>query len=233
MTDRPDLRYEIKMVARAAVYPRLRMFLRLDRAMIRTLYPPRVVQSVYFDTDADKALEENMAGISHREKIRFRWYGDARTDVRGTLERKVRENTFGWKDLLPIDATLAVEGQTRRAFARSIHAHLTDEWLDMRDLGLLPVQWIRYEREYYRSGKVRITVDRDLRTWDQRYRTHLSARFPTPTPDVVIVELKAAQEDYAELQELSMRFPMFVDKCSKFVYASTPDDGAIPSSAIG
>ncbi len=221
-----DTRYEVKMVSQAAGYPRLRMLMRLDPTAIRELYPPRTVQSVYFDTWRNRALEENLAGISHREKVRFRWYGDANTGVRGTLERKVRENMLGWKDLLPIEDEVAVEGATRRDFARTIHSHLTDRWADVRADGLLPAQWIRYEREYYTAGAVRVTIDRKLTTWDQRLRRKLSTKCPARTPDVMIVEAKCAKGDYDALQELIERFPMRVDRCSKFVYASSPGEGA-------
>jgi len=221
-----ETRYEVKMVSQVAGYPRLRMLMRLDPTAIRELYPPRIVQSVYFDTWRNRALEENLAGISHREKIRFRWYGDANTGVRGTLERKVRENMLGWKDLLPIDATIAVEGATRRDFAHSIFEHLTEPWLDVRSDALLPAQWVRYEREYYKAGAVRVTIDRKLTTFDQRHVRVLTTRSPAPTPDVMIVEAKCAKEDYPALQQLIERFPMRIDRCSKFVYASSPREGA-------
>ena len=221
-----DVRYEVKMVSQASAYPRLRMCLRLDRAAIKELYPPRIVQSVYFDTWRNRALEENLAGISHRQKIRFRWYGDARTNVRGTLERKVRENMLGWKELLRIDADIAVDGETRHDLARAVFGHLTDEWMDVGASALLPAQWIRYEREYYIAGAIRVTIDRKLRTWDQRHRRRVSSRFRTMAPDVMIVEAKCAKEHYDELQALINRFPMRVDRCSKFVYASSPGESA-------
>ncbi len=229
----PDLRFELKMVAQAAFYSKLRMHMRLDRSAIRTLYPPRRIQSVYFDTWRNQALEENLAGISHREKVRFRWYGEHTDVVRGTLERKVRENMLGWKDLLKVDDEIAVEGVTRRDFAESLRPHLTPEWEDVFRKDLLPVQWVVYDREYYAteggSGPIRITIDRNLRTYDQRHRRSLSSRFRSPVPDVLIVEAKCAKKHDLELQQLLNRFPMAIDRCSKFVYASSPNDGAIPS----
>ena len=224
-----DVRYEIKMVGQAAAYHRLRMFMRMDRSGLRELYPPRIVQSIYFDTLMGKALEENLAGISHREKIRFRWYGPAQDRAQGILERKVRENMLGWKDLLPIDEEIELEGTRRSDFATKIYSHLTPEWNDVRATQLIPVQWIRYAREYYNAGNVRVTIDRKLSTWDQRPRQTLSTRCQNPTPDVLIVEAKCGKEHYDELQELVGRFPMFADKCSKFVYASLPGEGSHPS----
>jgi hypothetical protein len=229
----PSLRYEVKMVAQAAFYSKLRMFMRIDQSALTTLYPARRIQSVYFDTWKNQALEENLAGISHREKVRLRWYGEDTRGVHGTLERKVRENMLGWKGLLDIPVDLDVEGVNRRDFAKSLRPYLTEEWQDVLNKNLLPVQWIAYDREYYATdagtGPIRITVDRQLRTCDQRMRRRLSSRFPSPTPDVMIVEAKCAEADYDELKKLMSRFPMQIDRCSKFVYASSPNDGATPS----
>jgi hypothetical protein len=229
----PALRYEVKMVAQAAFYPKLRMHMRFDQSAIRTLHPPRRIQSVYFDTMHNQALEENLAGISHREKVRLRWYGEGALGVHGTLERKVRENMLGWKDLLSIPVDLDVEGVSKRNFTDSLRPHLTDGWGDVFGKGLQPVQWIAYDREYYAteagSGPIRITIDRQLRTYDQRLRSRLSSRFRTSTPDIVIVEAKCAKAEYEALKKVMSRFPMQIDRCSKFVYASSPNDGSIPS----
>ncbi|MDF1798723.1 MAG: VTC domain-containing protein [Planctomycetota bacterium] len=228
-----DLRYEVKMVAQAAFYPKLRMHMRLDRSAIRQLYPPRRIQSVYFDTHTGQALEENLAGISHREKVRLRWYGSETLGVQATLERKVRENMLGWKELLKIAAPVDVEGVPRRAFRDALRPHLTAAWNDLMAKDMLPVQWVVYDREYYATeaatGPIRITIDRALRTYDQRNRRSLSSRFRSPVPDVMIVEAKCADSEHAELKQLMDRFPMQIDRCSKFVYASSPNDGAISS----
>ncbi|MFH1998785.1 MAG: VTC domain-containing protein, partial [Planctomycetota bacterium] len=82
-------RYEIKMVCQSQAYPEIRLCLDLDPSGLRVLYPPRRVQSLYLDTPEGDVLAENLAGISHREKIRFRWYGDEVRTVRGRLECKV------------------------------------------------------------------------------------------------------------------------------------------------
>src|SRR5688572_10326896 len=97
---RPGLRHELKFVCEDEAYPRLRMALRLDRAGFVPLFAPRTVQSVYLDTSAGRALAENLAGLSRRDKVRLRWYGEESELVAGTLERKLRENTLGWKESL-------------------------------------------------------------------------------------------------------------------------------------
>ena len=87
-------------------------------------------------------------------------------------------------------------------------------------------QWISYTREYFQTAdrRIRITVDRELRACDQRFRTDLSARFPTPIPRLLVVELKAGREDYPALRDFASTFSLLQDKCSKFVIASSPKD---------
>jgi hypothetical protein len=227
-----DLRYEIKMVIQESAYTWALESLRLDPSGVRVLYPPRRVQSVYFDTLGQTALEENLAGIGHREKIRFRWYGDASSGVHGQLERKVRHNQLGWKDVEPIAAAIDVEGASRQDFARAILGSLSDEWADVSSSGVLPVQWISYLREYYSTAdsKVRITLDRELSTADQRGRMHLTQQFPNPVPHVLIVEAKCDKDHHDFARRILSCFPLFVDKCSKFVIASRPEEG--PSISI-
>ena len=229
---RGALRYEIKLVVQEAAHPWVRGRLLLDTAGFDVLYPPRRVQSVYFDSFDQQALEDNLAGISHREKIRFRWYGDASHGVHGQLERKVRHNQLGWKDVLPIDGPIDVEGVTRSEFARDVFARLTEEWSDVRAQHLLPVQWISYSREYYGSadGRLRVTFDRELQTYDQRSRFQLTNAFPTPTPRLLIVEVKCDEKHHDAARRLIDRFPLVVDKCSKFVLGSRPSEG--PTSSI-
>ena len=77
---RDSLRYELKFACQEAAYERVRSVLHLHPAGIRRLHPTRTVQSIYFDTPFGRALEENRAGVSRRNKLRLRWYG-SRTEV--------------------------------------------------------------------------------------------------------------------------------------------------------
>ena len=217
-----SLRYEIKMVCHDRALQWVLAYLRFHQAGIRKLYPARRVQSIYFDTPGGRALVENLAGVSHREKVRFRWYGEETRQTQGILELKVRENAMGWKEQLRLEKTFLVEGVDRFQFVRELLNQVPPRWHLMVSDGLEPVQWITYMREYYvtASGKVRITVDQDMKACDQRGRKTLSFRFASLLPKVMIVEAKFDPQDYEEAREIMSRFPLFVDKCSKFVMAS-------------
>jgi hypothetical protein len=206
----------------------------LHEACVSELYPSRRVQSIYLDTHEGRALADNLAGVSAREKIRFRWYGDATDRARGALERKVRRAGVGWKELVPIDEELELEGAPRARFVERLAAHAPPAW-DLSPVVLGPAQWIAYTREYYRTAdrSVRITLDRDLAAFDQRYAPELQARFRTPLPRLLVVELKAEGKHEAALRAFASTFPLVYDKSSKFVLASSPKDAPIVSVLTG
>ena len=223
-----ELRYELKLVANESAAPQLCMALRLDPSAIRTLFPPRVVQSLYFDTPQQRALEENLAGISRRTKIRLRWYGEGCTDVQATLERKCRENSFGWKEALRLSRALTPRGAERRAFLAELLAAANPRWrAHLADLE--PAQWVRYRREYFTSAdrRVRLTLDRELSSFDQRLRARLGDDQPSPVPRVLVLELKCAPEHDLAAREVLSRLPIPLGRCSKFVLASEASSGPL------
>lgn len=227
MPGEPSLRFELKLACQESAYERVRMALRLHPAGVRPLHPTRVVQSIYLDTPFGRALEENLAGVGRRSKLRFRWYGDADRQVRGTLEVKHRVNSLGWKDLYPVSGELEVTGMERRTFVRALADGVEEEARRLLEHGLEPVQWVRYERDYLTTadGRVRVTLDRALRTWDQRFRRRIARSAPTPLPRLLVIEAKCAEADYTAARQLLSRLTIPVDRCSKFVLASAPAHG--------
>lgn len=229
-SERADLRHELKFVSDESALPALRMVLRGDRAGIRTLHPPRLVQSLYLDTSFQKALADNLAGLSVREKFRLRWYGAAKRGVLGVLERKRRENSLGWKHSLRLAEPLDVEGAERRRFVVELTRRAGPEWRAVLG-GLEPAQWVRYEREYLTSAdrRVRLTLDRKLFFADQRPLGRLSDRERTPSQRLLVLEVKCAPEDLDRAQEIVARLPIPLGRCSKFVLAAEPGSGPLPS----
>lgn len=225
------LRHELKFVCEDEAYPALRMALRLERAGLGPLHPPRIVQSLYLDTCSGRALAENLAGLSRREKIRLRWYGEGADLVAGTLERKLRENALGWKESARLAEPLAVRGAERRRFVSELARRAGTLWSEHL-AGLEPAQWVRYRREYLASAdrRVRLTIDRELRFSDQRLMARLSDHLRTPAPRLLVLELKCAPEHLGAAQEIAARLPLQLGRCSKFVLASGPTGGPLPSS---
>jgi hypothetical protein len=229
-SERPDARHELKLVGDEAALAEVRMALRLDRAGIRTLFPPRVVQSVYLDTPFQRSLEENVAGLSSREKVRLRWYGEASERVEGVLERKCRENSLGWKECVPLGGPMDVAGQPRRPFVRALERRVDARWRQHL-AGHEPAQWVSYLREYFETAdrRVRLTLDRELAFADQRPLPRLDPSRRTGAPRLLVLELKCAPGDLDRARDLIGRLPLMLGRCSKFVLAAVPGSGPLPS----
>ena len=230
-TERADLRHELKFACDEAASAELRMWLRLDRSGIRRLFPARRVQSLYLDTTYQRALADNLAGLSAREKLRFRWYGDDSRLVPGTLEYKRRENALGWKETLAVAEPIAIEGAERRRFVAELARRLDQRWRERVLAGFEPAQWVSYRREYFTSAdrRVRLTLDTQLRFSDQRVRARLSDAARTPAPRYLVLELKCAPADLEAAHDIASRLPLPLGRCSKYVLAHDAADGPLPS----
>jgi len=230
-SEHPGLRHELKFACDEEAYGELRMTLRLDRAGIRTLHPPRRVHSLYLDTTFQRALEDNLAGLSARDKVRLRWYGEERENVRGTLEHKRRENTLGWKETLALAQPIQVAGAQRRRFMQELERRCDERWRRHVLHGLEPMQWISYRREYFTSAdrRVRLTVDRELRCADQQPLFRLSDQLRTPAPRLLVLEVKCEPGDLELASDLVGRIRIPLGRCSKYVLACDPGHGPLPS----
>lgn len=223
------MRYEVKLVGAGSDLQRLKAELRLLPSLLRPLHPTRVVQSIYLDTDDGLAMRDNLSGTSSRQKLRYRWYGSGFDSVEGQLEWKCRENSLGSKDVLrrvPITLTSA----TRRSFWKALHESVPALW-QRRLRGREPAQWVRYRRDYFGSadGDLRVTVDRELSAFDQRYEYALSCKHPTPLPSLLIVEIKASADHREAIESWLQGVGLRPSKCSKFVLATQPGEGPMAS----
>ena len=224
--DHRILRHEIKAYCQESARRVVLSLLHTHPAGIRTLYPPRQVHSVYFDTPGGRALHENLGGLSEREKLRFRWYGPHTRSVEGHLERKARRDVLVWKERYAVPGRLNIAGENRRTLTRNLMEACSPRWREALQGDLEPVQWISYERAYFTTddGTVRITVDHRLETHDLHERFTLSRKWPSWIPRILVVEFKAAPDHRSSLQSVLNALPFVRDKCSKFMLASLPSE---------
>jgi len=217
-------RYELKFQCRESVFETVMFILMAQGAALYRPYPPRIVQSIYFDTRDGRAAQETITGQSVRNKLRFRWYGENQDEARGALELKRRDNVLIRKGREVIASPLRIRGQSRTAFMKTVRAQISPVWRTLLDEGQEPSQWIRYERHYLaaRNSPVRVTVDRGLRAWELRDSYTLRALAPTPLPCCMIVECKAPPAFYEDLQLIANALPMSRTRCSKYLMACLP-----------
>jgi hypothetical protein len=213
-------RFEVKFAGHASSIDILETWIRTHRAGFIEPYPPRIVNSTYFDTYSLGAFEENLTGVSSREKVRLRWYGrDPETD-RSTLEVKLRRNKLGWKLSYPVSGVPHRDGTWRDLQSR-VRGQLPPDARVRFDAHPLVSLVNRYHRRYFQSGDgcIRVTVDSDLRAFDQRFgrRPHFDRSIDLP--DVLVIEFKFSPQHRASAMDSMRGIPLRVSRSSKYAIA--------------
>lgn len=213
------LRYEVKMTCSELYLPNVRAWVNMQPDAFIEAYPPRRVNSLYFDTYEVACLEQNLIGISDRAKLRFRWYGEDHSRVQGILELKCKENQLGWKEYAPIPGALDLAVTPWSALMQLLRKQASGPsgiWLSGAGQ---PTLLISYRREYYesRDHQVRLTIDSDLAVYEQL--THLTPNLVSkaPIPNQIVVEVKADGALHRRVSNVLSSFPLQVGRHSKYV----------------
>ncbi|WP_311397398.1 polyphosphate polymerase domain-containing protein [Lancefieldella parvula] len=128
------------------------------------------IRSLYFDNPNDKALREKIDGVNIREKFRIRLYNWDTSLVK--LEKKSKRNGLGTKysaNLTAEEAQKIVDRDLDWMMA-SDQALVQELCCKMRYQRLEPKTIVDYTREpfIFRPGNVRVTLDYDIRTGQER-----------------------------------------------------------------
>lgn len=128
------------------------------------------IRSLYFDNPDDKALREKIDGVNIREKFRIRLYNRDTSLIK--LEKKSKRNGLGTKysaSLTEEEAQKIVDGDLDWMMA-SDQALVQELYCKMRYQRLEPKTIVDYTREpfIFRPGNVRVTLDYDIRTVQER-----------------------------------------------------------------
>lgn len=215
------LRHEIKFVAYAGEYATLRNWLRTHEAGFRQTYPRRRINNVYFDTWDCRAWAENLAGISRRSKLRYRWYGDELAPQPGQLEVKHRRNQLGWKQRYPVAMRVWAPGWAWQDVRMALREQLPPGahfWLDQHPQAMFINH---YDREYFVSGdgRIRATLDTGQQVYDQRLRHAPNLERRAVIQDTVVLELKFSPDDRALGTDLLADVPVRIGRHSKYMNA--------------
>jgi hypothetical protein len=178
------------------------------------------VNNVYFDTHDCAAFAENLAGVSGRLKVRYRWYGSLREPHHGSLEVKRKRNIYGWKLRFAVDAGPYRPGADWRAVRGELRRALAPEgrlWLDGSPV---PVLINRYYRHYLLSAdrRTRVTLDTRQSIWDQRHRSHPSLLRRVHVPEALVVEFKFEPAHHAAVSAMLHDIPLRLSRHSKYAH---------------
>ena len=113
---------------------------------MKILYPKRVINSCYFDTNSLLMFNHSEEGILPRKKIRFRWY-DNKTDFKKEIKISSIEGRY----------------KTSSFLLKKNKKNLNEYNLFDKDYGIIyPKLLIKYQREYFIYKNLRLTFDSEI-----------------------------------------------------------------------
>jgi hypothetical protein len=213
-----NARFERKCVVEAEHYDWLACWVDERTLAFRRAFPGRVVQSLYFDSGSLDGLGDNLSGVGERQKIRLRWYGTSSAIERAALEVKCKRNQLGIKLSYPIELPAPLAQLSFGELTRSVSRQLPEDARSLVERASRTVVKTRYWREYRVSGdgRVRATIDRDIRVYDQSEYTRINDVRPVPFPDLVVLELKYDSSLDSEVRAALGPLPRRLARFSKY-----------------
>ena len=186
----------------------------LISGMFKKVFPKRVVNSIYFDTEKYKDVWDNINGFGIRRKLRLRWYNELKNShvyieekkKIGFVTKKYVESIGKYEDYKELD--------------NFIHSKefINSKFLLKKKLNLKKILFIQYHRNYFKlpNNKLRVTVDEKLRIF---------YKFPNKFIDLdkIIVELKYDTKDssfvnsFIKLNNLNARNQKFSKYVNSFI----------------
>jgi SPX domain protein involved in polyphosphate accumulation len=222
-----SVRYELKMICDQALLPTTQSWTRLHSAGFHETFPPRQVNNIYFDTYNLDTYNDHVDSASERRKLRFRWYGEDLTRAEGQFEIKEKNERVGWKLVQQVKTMLELENcdwsEAQWAMRNDLREAQNGLFLEMLQVSR-PLVLNCYRREYYETanGQVRLTLDYDLRAYDQWMAARPNLTFCVPTLDRMVIELKCDVRYAGYLADVLAEFPLRVNRNSKYISALDP-----------
>ena len=212
-------RYEVKLVCHEEDLALARAWIRLHPVAFGTAYPPRYVNSLYFDTVDAACLEANVNGVEDRAKLRFRWYGDKVGPVTGQLEHKRKISGLGWKEVVPIAVPLDLRSAWWGAIWHTLWSHCGPRFTPWLASHSQPMLIVRYLREYYASadGLLRITLDSRIESYEQVLHPVPNLTRASPPGHQIVLEIKAHATLHRRVSDALNSFTLPVSRHSKYV----------------
>lgn len=209
-----EKRIEVKDVISSFELTEIERAINLSNFSFYCPYPARQINSIYFDNYFYSSYEDSIEGSSLRTKKRIRWYGTEMEPINATLEIKKKHGIFSWKQLLKNKYVINPTANTWCKFIRDKDTTIVVSPL----FKLCPISIISYYRQYYCSfdGTVRLTIDRNLKTYRQDRGINPNLSHPKDHFDLIIVEIKVDVSNSNLMREVCEHIPFNPRRFSKY-----------------
>jgi len=211
-------RYEVKFITNTQNYDLVMSWIQNSLLSFRKSYPNRVVNNIYFDDQNLTDFHDNAIGLSKRNKVRYRWYGDKNAMLCGYLEIKHKLNNLGSKEIHKISDLEFDLNSSWKNFTASLEEQLSQKAKNYL-VSRKPVLFNSYHRQYFESfnKKIRITIDKEQKFYKQNSSLKPNFTRSNYPLDIITIEVKAEKEHQEIVSKLVKDIPLRQTKYSKFI----------------
>lgn len=209
-----EKRVEIKEVFSLFDIPKVQKAIHLSKFAFRKSFPDRQINSIYFDDFSFSSFEDSIEGNCLRTKTRLRWYGNGNDEVSAVLELKKKQGMYSWKHLYQNNYRINPNARNWSTFIKFLQKEEND--LVLTQLNQQSI--VTYQRSYYASfdGKVRITIDRNLKTYRQDICVNPNLSRPKNHINLIIMEMKVDISNSHLIREVCEDIPFNPKRFSKY-----------------
>ena len=196
MIEKTPKRIELKCHYKETDWLFLEKNLLLSNLSFYQPFPPRFINSLYFDSHFLSSIAESLDGSSVRTKFRCRWYGDLIQKTKSTFELKKKLGQISWKVLIKniFDINSASE-----KWSDFITPEVSTSLGSFRIIATnqYPTSIVRYRRNYFVSSdsKIRVTIDDQLQFFDQRFSSIPNTKISETSQADLVLEIKLHEKD--------------------------------------
>ena len=205
------MRYEIKYQLSKGDYFNLSSYLKCIN--LKESFKSRIVNSIYYDDAEFKLYENSVFGLSQRFKIRGRFY-DKESNILN-FEKKTRIGDLGYKNIIH---NKFFHNKIPLIYNNNISDKITE--IPKRIFEKYsPVAYISYKRKYFTYDNLRITIDRNIKSWTIKYNKSFFYLTRPYFFNHCIMELKIGKDsifNYQLIQRIVSEFNLIECKNSKY-----------------
>jgi len=156
-------RFEKKWLFKNTLYPEVLLSLHRSKFFFKQQHTPRLINSIYFDTNNFDCINDNLNGTNIRKKFRVRWYGDNKNLNNPNLEIKCKKNFESYKKIFFLQKFKNID-LTNKNNIKLLSKYINNSILPNQNLK--PISLIQYKRLYLISSNnlIRATLDYNIKS---------------------------------------------------------------------
>lgn len=177
------------------------------------------VNSIYLDDEEMVSCRESLAGVARRLKTRVRWYDSPLPGDLVFFELKRRHGEIVTKERVRLEDAAALAELPHTALHGFLAGQLSVEQRLALGRRTRPTALVTYKRRHFvdRQSGIRLTVDYEIKGYDQTGSAALTRRFGAPLAGEVVVEAKLPGNEIDRLREILYPIGPRLSRFSKYV----------------